>query len=134
MTESKVPVSTGMSVALSQDGSHVVLTFSLPVGEPVNIAIPARNLGEAVGHMLSVSGALAEQVETPFERTGPVNAEPIPVVSLGVARGRSDVEALLAIRTGPMTLAFSLDLATLLGMCADLQKATMRAPSAPTAH
>lgn len=128
MAESKVPVSTGMSVALSQDGSHVVLTFALPAGEPVNVAIPARNLGEAVGHMLSVSGALAEQFETPYERNAPLNAEPIPVASLGVARGRSDVEALLAIRTGPMTLAFSLDLATLLGMCADLQKATMQVP------
>ena len=134
MADSRVPVSTGMSVALSEDGNHVVLTFTLPLGEPVNIAIPAQNLGEAVGHMLSVSGTLAEQHVTRFERTGAVNAEPIPVVSLGVARGRSDVEALLAVRTVPMTLAFSLDLATLLGMCADLQKATARVSSVPTAH
>ena len=133
MAESKVPVSTGMSVALSEDGNHVVLTFSVPAGRPLNIAIPAQNLGEAVGHMLSVSGTLAEQHVATFERTAAINADPIPVVSLGVARGRSDVEALLAIRTGPMTLAFSLDLATLLGMCGDLQKATMRA-SPTTSH
>jgi hypothetical protein len=134
MSESRVPVSTGMSVALSEDGDHVVLTFSLPAGGPMNVAIPARNLGEAVAHMVGVSGQLAERHAAPLERSGPVNADPIPVVSLGVARGRSDVEALLAVRTGPMTLAFSLDLATLMGMCRDLQKATERASPAPTSH
>lgn len=49
-----------------------------------------------------------------------VTAMPIDVTSLGVSPGRSETEALLAIRTGPTVLTFAVDLSILDELCRDL--------------
>ena len=125
-------VSSGVAITASEDGKFVVMTFSTK-GEPVSIAIPAQNIGHMIAHLIGVAESEAGIRATKVPK-GEITSVPIAVASLGVAQGRSETEALLAIHTGPMTLTFAVDLPTLLGMCGDLQRMTRKTGKPTTRH
>lgn len=130
-TTQSVPVSTGVSVAASEDGNFVSMIFKTK-DKPVSIAFPAQNLGHMIAHLIGVAEREAGRKVTRFPK-GDVTSVPIAVAGLGVTRGRSETEALLSIRTGPMTLVFAVDLSTLLGTCENLQRITHKTGK-PTTH
>ena len=126
------PVSTSVAVTVSEDGNYIGMTFNTK-GEPVNIAFPAQNLGHMIAHLIGVAESEAGRKVTKFPK-GEITSVPIAVAGLGVALGRSETEALLSIRTGPMTLTFAVDLPTLLGMCENLRRITRKTEQPPTKH
>ncbi len=135
MTEPTIesaPVSTGVVVTVSEDGNYVGMTFGT-MGEPVKISFPAQNIGHMIARLIGVTEGEAAKSVTTFSR-GEVTSVPISVAGLGVARGRSETEALLSIRTGPMTLTFAVDLPTLHGMCENLRRMTRETGQPPTSH
>lgn len=127
-----VPISTGVAVTVSEDGNYIGMTFGTK-GEPVEIAFPAQNIGHMIAHLIKVVEGEAAKKVTRFPK-GEVTSVPIAVAGLGVALGRSETEALLSIRTGPMTLTFAVDLSTLLGMCENLRRMTRKTEQPPTSH
>lgn len=127
-----VPVSTGVTAIVSEDGNHIGMTFKT-YGEPIRIAFPAQNLGHMIAHLIGVAESEAGRKVTKLPK-GEVTSVPIAVAGLGVSPGRSETEALLSIRTGPMTLTFAVDLSTLLGTCENLQRMTHETGKPPTRH
>ncbi len=127
-----VPVSTGVVVAVSEDGNHIGMTFGTK-GEPVKIAFPAQDLGHMIARLIGVAEGEAAKKVTRLPK-GEVTSVPIAVAGLGVAQGRSETEALLSIYTGPMTLTFAVDLSTLSGMCENLRRMTRKTEQPPTRH
>ena len=126
------PVSTSVAVTVSKDGNYIGMTFGTK-GDPVNIAFPAQNIGHMIAHLIGVVEGEAAKRVTRFPK-GEVTSVPIAVAGLGVARGRSETEALLTIRTGPMTLTFAVDLPTLIGMCENLRRMTRKTGKPRTSH
>jgi hypothetical protein len=57
-----------------------------------------------------------------------VQVDPIQVPSIGVGKGRTESEAILAIDVGNLKLAFAVDLSVLAGICMGLSKMTRIAP------
>lgn len=126
------PVATGVSVEFSTDGEFIGMTFATK-NAPVRISFPKKNLGDMIAHLVNVAEREASEKVTKLP-SGEITTTPISAVALGIARGRSESEALLSIRTGPMTLTFSVDLSTLAGTCEEFQRMTVRTPGPRTAH
>ena len=116
----QAPIATGVGVTVSGDGNYVGLSFEAQSGEPIVVGFPAQNLGNMIAEMINTGENIASQHKTKIEQQESVTALPIGVVSLRVAVGRTETEALLSIRTGPMTLTFAVDLTTLHGTCENL--------------
>ncbi len=126
-----VPIAKRVAADVSEDGNLVRLCFETADG-PINVAFPAQNLGQMIGHLANVGEKIAGEHQTKIQEQETVNVLPIPVAALGVGQGRADTEAILSLRTGPMTLAFAVDLSTLSGMCERLNKITVKhAPRKP---
>lgn len=126
------PVATNVTVQFSNDNQFVAMTFATK-NMPVNITFPKANLGDMITRLINVAEKEATEKVTRLPN-GEISTIPISVAALGISRGRNDSEALLSIRTGPMTLTFSVDLSALLGTCEKLQRMTTKIPGPKTAH
>lgn len=119
MTErpASAPVAEGVGATVSEDGDYVVLSFQLAGGEVTNIAFPAMGLGHMLTHLIATGGELGERHQAALDEDAPINVLPLPASALGVGPGDDDDEAILAVRTGPITLSFSVDVPTLRETC-----------------
>lgn len=121
----EVPVSTGFTAQVSPDKKYILLSFRTSK-EPVNIAIPSQNADTAISGIIGAAQELAatEPSNVPNEET--ITTRPIDIVALGVAPGRTETEAFLSAKLGPLNLTFAIQVSTLLQTLENLQSMTIR--------
>jgi hypothetical protein len=124
-----VPVASGVNCITSDDGKFISFVFHTPKG-PISAAMPASNIGDMVAELIRVAQQLSATTKTEIAQNETITARPIDVAALGVSPGRIPSEGILAIRTGPLTLSFSVQLSNLLGMCENLRRVTALNPNA----
>jgi len=118
-----------MSGSVAEDGSAVVLTFDNTDGTSLTTALNKEQLSKAITFMLGLAIETGERFAPEFQETEEVTAVPLPVAQIGVAKGRTDTEAILGLQCGILQLAFATELGTLLEVCKNLQSIAVAAPA-----
>ena len=117
-----------MSGAVTEDGRAVVIGLKTKDGKEFQCALNHETLTKCVGFLLGLAEQTGQKSAPDNQKTATVTAHPLPISQIGIARGRSDKEAILAVQTGILRLVFSTEPATLLGMCDNLRKQVVQAP------
>jgi len=127
----QVAVADGVDIAVTPDAKHTVISFRLAGdASPVAVALPREQLSRLVSLMLSSAAEVAGLVSpgTPAEK---MTATPMMASHIGVAKGRSDTEALISLVVGSLDLTFAVELPMLLDMCKSLQSRTVKSEPKP---
>lgn len=93
----------------ADDGKHVCFDIITKDGKSHIFWMAFDEIGKFVSYMVSLSQFVAGQgagLERPQQHQA-ITVDPIEAVSIGIAPGRSDQEALLSIHTGTMALVFA---------------------------
>ncbi len=105
----EVPVATGVSQTLSRDLRHVALIFRTSKG-PVTVAVPTPNIAQLVTYLVRAAQRIAarEPASFPARQTAGRSA-PIELSGIEVAAGRSEGEAILNVKAGPISLGLAVE-------------------------
>jgi hypothetical protein len=121
--EVAVTIAQGVKVQLAPDGIHTALAFNTG-NPPTLVGLTPKDLSYLISAAIETA-AKAASIHAPVAKGQEfLTTRPIPTVSIGVARGRSASEALLAMQVGTLTLTYAVDLAMLQKLCTDLHSMT----------
>lgn len=123
-----------MTGNVSDDGKLVIIGLKSADGTEFQTALNAETLSKCVGFMLGLAETTAQRTAPEHKAVETITAAPLQAAQIGVARGQTDSEAILAVRLGILQIAFSTELATLLGMCSNLQSIVERTGTPPKRH
>lgn len=130
-TPSPIPLAKGVQVQTSPDGKLTALLFKV-AGDPgvVPVAIAPGELTRLVGLMLGQAGEVAAR-NTPDQPPEELRTTPVMASHLGVARGRSETEALVTFRVGNLDLTFAIELRQLVAQCQRLGAMVVKSDREP---
>lgn len=130
--QTNLPAARGVSVETTSDGKTTGVFFKVDQ-EPgyVGAAMPSEHLSRLVAMLLNRAAEVAEKV-TPGNPPEQMTTTPIMVSHMGVSRGRSDSEAIVAFHVGNLDLSFAVDLSILRQTCTDVLSMTKVTEPRPT--
>lgn len=117
--------------APADDGQAIWLRLTNNDGTTFQTALNEKSLNEFLGLMINLVQELGKRTAPPDGPTREISAVPVPAARLGVSKGRSETEAILAVQMGPVSLSFALELSVLTGMCEALQKVLVEGRQVP---
>lgn len=129
MPEVRLPRLANLTGAPSADGTMIMLTLTAKDGSQLGVALDRVELSKAVGFMLGLAASAGQLRRAELPEV--VTANPVAVAGIAIAPGRTPTEALLSVQIGPLTLAFSTEPTTLVGMCKTLQSMIVPVRNAP---
>jgi hypothetical protein len=111
--EQELQVGRAQGVALQPlgDGKHTAVPFKVKSGVTGAVLGPKEH-SQLAAVLLDYARKVAASTPADVEG-GSIEAMPIPITSMGIARGRTTDEAFLSLRLGQLTLTFSADTALL---------------------
>jgi len=118
----RLEVAQGVQVEPSEDGKLVALFFKTRSG-PKGVALAGQELSRLASLLIKTSQQVAAS-NTPDTPASEVTATPIDVSYFGVAKGRSDTEAILSLVVGNLTMTYAVELSTLLSALRTLEQIT----------
>jgi len=122
MTQEQVKLERARGVTLQtiDDGKHTAVMFKVPVGidgSGVNGAVLGPQDFSRLIELL-LEGARRVGASVPADvKGGTLTAVPIPVTSMGIAKGRTAEEGFVLLRLGQMTLTFAVEMTLLHKWC-----------------
>ena len=134
MTDFNAPLMTDAHAATSPDGETILLAITDVNNRKLVVRLKDGDLGKMVTFLLAAAEDAAARQRNPQPDQRPVPVKPLVADYIGVGRGRSESEAVLGVRVGPMTLSFVVPLATLLATCSDLRLLTKKESDRVTRH
>lgn len=119
----KVPISPAKFVNAVPIGNGLTLVLTFKVAPLV-----WRSNHADLSALVSTTIQAAAAAGGPPHQGPSMTAIPLQATAVGIARGRSPTDAILAIQVGPLTLSFATELGVLTSTLENLKKATVEAP------
>lgn len=123
----KAPIASGVECVISESQDHVGFKFLTSDG-PVIVAMPVTNIGEMIALLIKLAQKIASKVVPEIKQGEDMIVHPIDLTALAITPGRTEAEALLHARLGPLTLTFSVQLSMLLDQLERLRRQTVPNP------
>jgi hypothetical protein len=127
---SNVPIAQGIDFSLSGDLKNVALVFKLADGA-LPVAFPADKMGHVIATLIQAAQEVAARSPTPAPVDQSQQAKPIDTLALAIGPGRTESEALLTVKVGPLDLTFATELSTLMVALHKLQSMTRATEGSP---
>jgi predicted regulator of Ras-like GTPase activity (Roadblock/LC7/MglB family) len=96
--------------AVADSGEVIGLWLTNADGSTFETSLRQDALNQLLGAMLSAVRDLAARAAEPAGQTRQITGTPVQASSLGLARGRTETEAFLAVNMGPVSMIFALEL------------------------
>lgn len=97
-------------------GGKTGVIFRLVDGQKTGVAVDHEMLSHLASQILRHAVTTASGQTDLASQMLVLNAAPIPVQALGLAKGRTETERFLSISLGPLALTFSVDATMLAGL------------------
>ena len=129
MADGKLTLGTAQGWAVSPaSDTHTAIVFKVD-GTPIGAVVKNDDLSRLTERIIQEAAKHAAKKAARIEQGESITANPIPVSSIALGHGRSDTEALLAMRFGNLTLTFAVELSNIRNMCTRVLQATKEGPS-----